>query len=430
MRKILSVFLAVALAIGMCGCGKSDLGAKQTLEDNGSEQEFLVDENIEHLEAEGYSNVADIAYAKIEDFDGEPLVYLNYYRNAPELAIYTIGQFSQNLDISFDFIITWSGEEFDLREMQNLGDEENIDEFLNVFPEDWKETLLKALESSGGIYDFVSVSEAESIDFYVDEIVKEYQESVEEPQSKSDKTEEESKEGSDEEQELIDKFEYVYDEENKFSAGIFKGEETGNISVHAFCHYSEENIGLMQNDFIYAWAGTYESSADISFTATVGEKSYIYMMGNGKILMNTIPTEDIKSIPDSYAEQAKECMNGINDLYVRNGIMEKAYSTLVYEDENVRITFTGVDDKGVNFSVENLTDHTVMIQARTISINGISTNSIIMSDRVAAQSTGAVTARCGDFSHIKEFETITGELVIIGDDWDSYNANFVNVEIE
>lgn len=84
----------------------------------------------------------------------------------------------------------------------------------------------------------------------------------------------------------------------------------------------------------------------------------------------------------------------------------------VYEDPRVIISFSGVDSRGVNFEVENLTDKTITVQADSISINGYSTNDIIMSDDVAPKSIGKVNAKCS-IDYTNPVGSLSGQLRII-----------------
>lgn len=110
---------------------------------------------------------------------------------------------------------------------------------------------------------------------------------------------------------------------------------------------------------------------------------------------------------------------------------QAAKETLVYKDERVIIHFTGIGDRGVEFKVQNLTDINITIQADSVSINGISTNDITMSDNVAPKSTGKVVAKCKDFSKYTEVKTVGGQLRVIDFErsFDSYNATFSNVSV-
>lgn len=103
---------------------------------------------------------------------------------------------------------------------------------------------------------------------------------------------------------------------------------------------------------------------------------------------------------------------------------------VLYEDDNVKIYFKGIGEKGVEFWIENLTDINITIQADSVSINGISTNDIMMSDDVAPKSKGKVVARCSDFSDVKNVRTVGGQLRIIDfASWETYDATFVNIKV-
>lgn len=105
---------------------------------------------------------------------------------------------------------------------------------------------------------------------------------------------------------------------------------------------------------------------------------------------------------------------------------------ILYEDERVKIYFKEIGERGVEFWVENLTDVNITIQADSVSINGISSNNIIMSDDVAPKSRGKVIAKCDDFEDVSKVETVGGQLRIIDFDesFKTYKATFINVEVE
>lgn len=107
-------------------------------------------------------------------------------------------------------------------------------------------------------------------------------------------------------------------------------------------------------------------------------------------------------------------------------------STSVYEDDKVKISFAGVGEKGVEFWCENLTDVNITIQADSVSINGISTSDIMMSDDVAPKSTGKVVAKCEDFIGTTDVENVGGQLRIVdfSNSFETYEATFANVPIE
>lgn len=104
--------------------------------------------------------------------------------------------------------------------------------------------------------------------------------------------------------------------------------------------------------------------------------------------------------------------------------------TTVYEDEKVKINFKEVKKGAVIFLVENKTDINLTIQADTISINGFSYGSIVMSDDIAPQSKGFITARISELTSLEKVESVSGQLRVIDfQTWDSYEVVFVNVQI-
>lgn len=101
----------------------------------------------------------------------------------------------------------------------------------------------------------------------------------------------------------------------------------------------------------------------------------------------------------------------------------------VYDDDNVTITFLTINAEGVVFEVDNKTDRNLTIQADSVSINGVSTDDIVMSDDVAPQSIGKVIARIGQKNILEalELDSIAGQLRVIdfaSRDWDTYDALF------
>lgn len=106
--------------------------------------------------------------------------------------------------------------------------------------------------------------------------------------------------------------------------------------------------------------------------------------------------------------------------------------TKVYSDKRVEIFFVEADSTGVYFDVVNKTNVNITIQADAVSINGRSTEDIIMSDNVAPLSTGTVKAKCGGFNANDAVATISGQLRIIdfNKSFSTYDAPFVNVKVD
>lgn len=155
----------------------------------------------------------------------------------------------------------------------------------------------------------------------------------------------------------------------------------------------------------------------------------------GRIISATIEADnfnDILQMNEWYGNKdlstSESEGNSIRD--VDSGL--DSFDVLVYEDENVKIYFGRISEKGVEFLVENLSDLNLTIQADSISINGMSTNNIMMSDDIAPQSKGKVIARCEDFDINETVETVGGQLRIVDfkHDLKSYDATFVNIEVK
>lgn len=104
---------------------------------------------------------------------------------------------------------------------------------------------------------------------------------------------------------------------------------------------------------------------------------------------------------------------------------------VLYNDNSVTIKYSKSsydysDRLNVYFYVKNKTSKTLLIQADSISVNGYSFPSIVMSDTVTPNSTGIVCAKIDDVDNtlISNIKSVGGQLRIINDDTfsDSYNA--------
>lgn len=104
---------------------------------------------------------------------------------------------------------------------------------------------------------------------------------------------------------------------------------------------------------------------------------------------------------------------------------------LVYSDSKVKIYYKGVNSNGVVFTVENLTNIVITIQADSVSLNGRSTDRITMSDDVAPHSVGDVVARCSLPSSVGSVNFVGGQLNIIdfNHSFSSYDASFYNIAV-
>lgn len=360
-KRFTAILLAVVL-LGGCG-SEVPLGELITEESQSIQLEQTENEqgvNEDELNVEGYKNIADIAYAKSEN----GILRLVYLDNNAESGLYLAGMLMTELEGNNNLVITWKGTEYEISEEKAEGNEEA---FWKLFPEDWHETIDEAMSGSGIQY-LVSKETADKIDEAVEEFIKLQNKNGSHGESGQEEPEESNIE-------VIDKFEWEYDESNNFTIGLTKDKESGIMSISALGHYSDGNIGLAQNDYLIIFGLSYSCGIESNILCGVGEESYILSMNDGKIIMNTFPSEIVEDVPETYIDSAKQMMNSLDDFYVKNGLKEKTYNELVYEDENVKIFFTGISGKEteykINFTIENLSDKTLTVQLRESSVNGV-----------------------------------------------------------
>ncbi|MBR5973953.1 MAG: hypothetical protein IK020_02105 [Clostridiales bacterium] len=107
------------------------------------------------------------------------------------------------------------------------------------------------------------------------------------------------------------------------------------------------------------------------------------------------------------------------------------YDVVVFSDDKTVIHFNKVDSEGVHFTVENLSDRDIKIQASSLSVDGLSIINIIMSDDVPAGGSAEVIAKC-ETPIYEKIGTVSGRLRVIdsNDYSNSYDAHFDTVVID
>ncbi|MBO4474693.1 MAG: hypothetical protein J5750_07285 [Clostridiales bacterium] len=107
------------------------------------------------------------------------------------------------------------------------------------------------------------------------------------------------------------------------------------------------------------------------------------------------------------------------------------YDVVVFSDDKTVIHFNKVDSEGVHFTVENLSDRDIKIQANSLSVDGLSIINIIMSDDVPAGGSAEVIAKC-ETPIYEKIGTVSGRLRVIdsNDYSNSYDAHFDTVVID
>lgn len=121
------------------------------------------------------------------------------------------------------------------------------------------------------------------------------------------------------------------------------------------------------------------------------------------------------------------------DDYEEETTTKPKKDTLVYSNSKINIYFQDVtteyDETYVNFKVKNKSSKKLDFQADTITLDGISYNDIIMSDPVAPQSTGIISAQV-EKAPYKQPKTVGAELRCFDDNLNTDNISFVNVKVK
>lgn len=113
--------------------------------------------------------------------------------------------------------------------------------------------------------------------------------------------------------------------------------------------------------------------------------------------------------------------------------LEEVAPKVVFQNEQVILSFKELNKDGVKFLMENLTDKELTAQADSIAINGFSSNNIMMSDAVAPKSKGYITVQTDELADAGTPETLSGKLSIIdfeSADMDSFEITLTNVPLK
>jgi hypothetical protein len=104
----------------------------------------------------------------------------------------------------------------------------------------------------------------------------------------------------------------------------------------------------------------------------------------------------------------------------------------VWEGNGVVIYYKETNSEGVKFLVENNTDKSVTIQADSVSVNGFSSNDIMMSDDISPNSKGYANAFTTELGDAGTPEKVSGSLnVINSDSFETIaNAQFTDVAVK
>lgn len=128
-------------------------------------------------------------------------------------------------------------------------------------------------------------------------------------------------EESESEPELLERFEYEYDENNRVIIGVFKYTKNDKYKLYYSGYYQKENIGIVQDDFLILNSYSVLNECDLFFNAHIGEDFVKYICTDGKVTMNDIPMNPLENIPEEYLVQFEEMRKE------RNKILEEFFTT-------------------------------------------------------------------------------------------------------
>lgn len=230
------------------------------------------------------------------------------------------------------------------------------------------------------------------------------------------------------------------EEEKKEEDTIIKEKTYGDTDKIVFQTAVDSKGKKKMNVYVYAndgwkagWAYTiyflqigtllYDTDVSLSLISASQEPSasFMYIKGLGEIGM--VDGEKIENISEWAANEAKNAPDGelskwmteLDDAYYDFTEQSKPVKIALYEDDTVSVTFTGLDSTGASFSIENKSAESIEVIARSLAINGKSTDDVHMSTDIAPLATGDGKAKCTTFSDVTDIETISGEFVVYPD---------------
>lgn len=430
MKKLLITALLAMCALAGCGgnSGKetSSNGADSNSQISSQQTDFEIDEK--KLKEEGYEDIAGIAYARIEDNEGKPIVYLVCCKNQPEQNIYIWSQIMSNIEDVSGYSIVWNSKEYFID--MTSEDIETEEGMMSLLPHGWQEIFKKMQADGKGVDGLVSKADAEDIDDAVEKFTENLENNsnfTEKPEN--DYTDEKEKDNM----EIIDEFKYNYDDYNRINVALEKKKDNNRLVTFIYGFYEEDNMQLMILDFVNTVTPLIDKDIDISYMSIIdsGSQSYIYTRTNGQNILNTISDLDVESMPDvskEYVTKSLEMSESLNKFYVKHKLADKSQNKTIYKDKNVKITFTGItgdkDNYKINLTIKNKSNKTLTIQARETSINGIMIDpicSIEIAPKKIAKDYMSIAYDEADKVPMSEVKNIETKFHIFNDnDWSDY----------
>lgn len=171
MKKIILLFV---LCISLVGCSKDE--ATKTNEN--AQTESIVEEielNESQMESDGYVNISDIAFIKLEDSTGSITSHINCISQNTEECMYVWNRIGEETDFNNDnTILTWNGEEYHISESSGI----------DAFPKEWSDMMIEVAQNNYKLYENMS----EELTAKINDEVKTYVNDTIKPSEQSEST--------------------------------------------------------------------------------------------------------------------------------------------------------------------------------------------------------------------------------------------------
>lgn len=249
MKKLICLLLCCMM---LCGCG--------SLEKNTDSAQSTTNVDEEKLKSEGYTDLAGVAYGKLEDSGYKPNVSLVYLTENPEEAIYLWTGIQRKLlenDVESDTSFSWGDKEYILNdESKGKMTEDNAEDYV---PKEWAD-LMRKMESGYKINDDISEDLGNSMDKAIEEFLNEYLET-----RKNDNNE---KETENEENILAQKTYNIGEDSFSFALSGDGGEQKlslscniedkfnafyTHVSLNSIMNSSDENVKVITEKFYFSY---------------------------------------------------------------------------------------------------------------------------------------------------------------------------------
>lgn len=182
------------------------------------------------------------------------------------------------------------------------------------------------------------------------------------------------------------------------------------------------DISLLEDKLEAANQKVDELQAELE-SATGASKAPLTNAGTGEA--DTLTEEKRKEI-EALQQQLEELQKEVDPLLAEKN-RKLTEGTLIYEDEQVAISYLTVDYENrwrVVFMVENKTGSELTVQCTSLAMDGLMFDgNIVMSDKVAPSSKGKVYAKLSEEPSTQTPSVISGQLRVI--DWEALSDTLV-----